>query len=323
MKKQKSYEVGLNISIINIAATKKLKKIKIENIIELQREECEDLDSIFQRLPKDKHGVYIVYDNTNCIYVGETKNSNGFFGRFQNHHYLTEFRTKARRIILYVIDKKYDNDRLLFEKLKIKELNPVLNKEENKKQSLMYTQDVFEYLRDITKTLIEELPNSEDLNINEDEDELVKIDKRIAKELSQVISMLEKIIPDSQENVEEKAFENEDGVDTLFINNPNFIDCPHCSGEKCDICLSTGKLKIERNSKCAKCKGSGFLNNGYYCDNCNKVGFTNYTPFETSDINNYDKQCNECGGNGKSVDDEVCKICNGSGYIIRKEIYEA
>lgn len=319
-QKQKSYEIRLNISNINIAATKKLKNIKIKNIIELQREECEDFESIFQGLPKDKHGVYVVYDNTNCIYVGETKNSKGFFGRFQNHHYLTEFRTRARRIILYVIDKKNDNDRLLFEKLKIKELNPVLNKAENKKQSLMYTEDVFEYLRDITKTLIEKLPNSEDLNINEDE--FKKIDKRIAKELSQVILMLEKIIPDSQENVEEKAFENEAGVDTLFINNPNIIDCPHCSGENCDICLSTGKLKIEPDSKCVKCKGSGLLNNGYYCSYCNKIGFKNYTPFETSDINIYYKQCNECGGNGNSVDDEVCKICNGSGYIKRKEIVE-
>lgn len=92
-------------------------------------------DYTFHFLPNNERGVYVVYGKpdrrdsespNHVLYVGET--GNNFRTRFQNHDYRTLFVLFATKVHLYKFNNNEDAERILFEKAKILDLEPLLNK---------------------------------------------------------------------------------------------------------------------------------------------------------------------------------------------------
>ena len=93
---------------------------------------------IIDQLPSDKCGVYVIYsqkDTDNCLYVGKTWDNDGFKGRFTKHKsekkHWDDFVIDAHSVSLFFIDKDEPQHILLFERIKIAQLNPLLNRDEN------------------------------------------------------------------------------------------------------------------------------------------------------------------------------------------------
>lgn len=79
-------------------------------------------------LPDDKKGVYIIYSETGePLYIGSTGNKKGFRGRLSKHHNKELFGLKAEHIKMYYIEDP--TARLLFERIKIHQLEPILNRD--------------------------------------------------------------------------------------------------------------------------------------------------------------------------------------------------
>lgn len=92
-------------------------------------------DFTFTFLPNNEEGVYIVYGKvdrhaynspTHVLYVGES--GDDFRTRFQKHDYRALFVLFATRVVLYKFKDGEDAERILFEKAKILDLKPLLNK---------------------------------------------------------------------------------------------------------------------------------------------------------------------------------------------------
>ncbi|CAH0298947.1 hypothetical protein [Peribacillus sp. Bi134] len=81
--------------------------------------------------PKDKHGVYVAYNDSNeVIYVGKTWNKVGFFGRLSSaHHYFDTFKKECERIEFFYLEKSLDI--LMLERAKILQFDPPLNRDDD------------------------------------------------------------------------------------------------------------------------------------------------------------------------------------------------
>jgi len=95
----------------------------------------DERDFTFTFLPNNEEGVYIVYgkvdrndfhSKTHVLYVGES--GDDFRTRFQKHDYRALFVLFATRVVLYKFKDGEDAERILFEKAKILDLKPLLNK---------------------------------------------------------------------------------------------------------------------------------------------------------------------------------------------------
>ncbi|MGG4289974.1 hypothetical protein ABEW81_19440 [Priestia megaterium] len=95
----------------------------------------DEQDTTFKFLPNDTQGVYIVYgkcDRNNdkeedkIVYVGETGDS--YRIRFQKHEYRLFFVLFATKIKLIKFSSGRDDERVFYEKAKILDLEPILNK---------------------------------------------------------------------------------------------------------------------------------------------------------------------------------------------------
>lgn len=73
-------------------------------------------------------GVYVIYDDSGCMYVGTSGGKRGIFNRLRYHEKLTHFKETAELVVCYRFDDK--KERLLFEMVKIIQLNPSLNSDE-------------------------------------------------------------------------------------------------------------------------------------------------------------------------------------------------
>jgi len=73
-------------------------------------------------------GVYVIYNGVECIYVGQTGAKLGIKNRLRYHKRYKDFVENAKVIVCYEVNEK--NDRLLFERIKISQLNPKLNADE-------------------------------------------------------------------------------------------------------------------------------------------------------------------------------------------------
>ncbi|HEB2439601.1 hypothetical protein CN335_12520 [Bacillus thuringiensis] len=294
---QKKYDYELTININNV-----------------EKYEWHEKDEEFiYKLPSDKYGVYIVYSNEHCIYVGETAMKGGFQNRFKRHHYLPEFLVEARRVVLYEMDKERNNERILLEKIKIKELNPILNRAEKREKSLELSNEVANKIQELTDNLIEafeyysaKIGKSEGKKIQE-------IDAQVGKNFRKVYRLLEKIrLPiSSSKNL---IALSENGVNPILIL-PYIIDCPQCSGEPCDICNSTSRLIEINGGPCKTCGSNGFVNNEY-CDDCKGTGIIEFKPFDENEIKDMRwESCSSCEGIGETVDEETCPECKGEKVI--------
>ncbi|PFR04421.1 hypothetical protein COK31_11160 [Bacillus cereus] len=316
MKKEKSYDVGLKIKGIVEEEYLVLPKIEINEILVKEWKE----DNPISSLPSDKHGVYVVYRNNKCLYVGETKNKDGFKGRFQNHHYLKEFKVRATKVILYVIDKEKHNDRVLYEKLKIKELNPILNRVEEREKSINYTLSIIDEVKQNVKELIEIFGEGFNGESQEVEKNVVNNIRQVQEILKQVNPM-EYVLGNNQEIIQQ-----ENGLTPrLNYNSIKVVDCMMCNGENnCDICNGNGKLIVK--SICTDCDGVGYkegstnINNKGYCKTCEGTGYSSFTAFEENNHTNfYIESCKVCENTGINVDEEPCEECKGKRFIVVRE----
>lgn len=91
----------------------------------------ESTDTVIRSLPDDKHGVYVIYDDKGCLYVGKTWQGLGFRGRIRTHKNLDVFSAQANFISLFYIDGSNTQQILLFERIKIAQLNPTLNRDDD------------------------------------------------------------------------------------------------------------------------------------------------------------------------------------------------
>lgn len=312
MKDQKSYDVGLKVKGHNIEEYLVLPKIEVIDIVE----ENWIGDDFHLSLPSDKHGVYVVFENDKCLYVGETKNQKGFKGRFEGHHYLREFRTNATKIILYIIDKEKHNDRVLFEKLKIKELNPILNRTERREDSIKYSLNVIEGIKQDINELIDIF--GQGTNIDQKE-----LEKDVIKNFRTIHEILDQIDPEKYVYGNKSQHVSGSGLNPqLNYTSIKVIDCVMCNGEKeCRVCGGNGKLVVEE--VCNDCDGIGYRegsNDKGYCSICKGTGYSVFTVFEK---NNHTKlfleSCSTCDNTGEDVSEEVCEVCNGKRYIIVEE----
>ncbi|MGE7932353.1 hypothetical protein [Viridibacillus arvi] len=115
----------------------KLKGVKVnDKPVEVNFEEgyildWNDTNDVLEQLPKDKHGVYTIFEEDKCIYVGKTWATNGFYGRLSAHEKLDTFKKRADKITLFFIEKDNTNEILLFERIKISQLEPILNRDDD------------------------------------------------------------------------------------------------------------------------------------------------------------------------------------------------
>ncbi|WP_218923365.1 GIY-YIG nuclease family protein [Bacillus toyonensis] len=285
--------------------------IKINKVEEYEWHK-EDADFIY-KLPSDKYGVYIVYSEKECIYVGETTMNGGFQHRFKKHHYLQEFLVEARRVVLYEMDQERNNERILLEKIKIKELNPILNRAEKKEKSLELSKDVANKIQSLTEDLLEAFDYYSAKLVKSKDNEIQKVDAQVGKKFRQVYRLLEKIkLPISSSENLTALFEN--GVNPIYFL-PNIINCPQCSGEPCDICNSTSQLIMINGDPCKTCGSNGFVNKDY-CEECKGTGIEEFKPFNENEIKNRSwESCSSCGGTGETLDEETCPDCKGMKII--------
>ena len=83
--------------------------------------------------PKDKHGVYVVYNyNGEVIYVGKTLDKVGFFGRLSsNHQYFDTFKKDCDHIEFFYLENSLEI--LMFERAKILQFDPLLNRDDDER----------------------------------------------------------------------------------------------------------------------------------------------------------------------------------------------
>ena len=318
MKSEKSFDIGVKLKGKKIEEYLLLPNIEVDEIIEKEWKG----DNFHSTLPNNKYGVYVVYDNDKCLYVGETKSKNGFKGRFKDHYYLKEFRSRATKIIMYIISKEKHNDRVLFEKLKIKELNPILNRAEEREISINYSNKVLVEIEQYVRELIDIFGDDED-NRNTKSEEMEAV---VIKNVRKVKNILDQVNPKEfvyGDNLEDHI---EGGMSQqLNYKSIKVIDCMMCNGDKeCDICLGNGKLIGEK--LCNDCDGIGFSeksNKNGYCKTCRGTGFSSFKVFnEREHIKLSIEKCKICESTGKDVDGDLCKECNGARFIIIEELDE-
>lgn len=316
---QESYKIGIEVSGVEKDNYNSLSPIiKINNIVPMEWDD----DDFVSKLPVDKYGVYIVYEEGTCIYVGETRNNEGFKGRFENHHYLDEFNAKATKVVLYQMDRNLDNDRILFEKIKIKELNPILNRAENRDESIQYSASVLEGIRNKTDDLIELFSNDSKFT----NDQIEEMDKRTAKNFRAVLEILNQLDPRGYvENDSRELALRENEIHSIISRT--IVGCPRCSGGQCDVC--EGHQQIIVKSKCKKCRGIGYTASkkaknaksleDSYCDKCRGTGY-DFIPYdETIHTKLYTEPCPSCENTG-ATGDEVCSECNGERFVTFREV---
>ncbi|MGE1112983.1 hypothetical protein ACQJ0K_14610 [Priestia megaterium] len=310
---KKSYNIEIKVNNDTNPQTRKKYDdeftINVNNIAEYKWDETDE--EFISKLPSDKYGVYVVYSDEQCIYVGETAMNGGFQNRFKKHHYLQEFLTEARRVVLYEINKELSNERILLEKIKIKQLNPILNRAEEKEQSLKFSNDVANRIRELTDDLLKVFDYYADKIKNPEK--IQEIDNRVGKKFRQVYNLLQTvrlpILP-----AENSVSLSENGVIPTVIL-PNVIYCPQCSGEPCEVCNSTNKLIITDNSPCKICSGKGFINNDY-CSECKGTMVKDFKPFNEDEFKDRRwRVCSPCYGTGETVNEETCPDCNGKRFI--------
>lgn len=312
MKIEKSYDVGLKVKGVVVKEHLILPNIVIDEVLVKEWEE----DKFVLSLPRDKHGVYVVYENHKCLYVGETRNQQGFKKRFQGHQYLKEFNARATKVILYVIDKEKHNDRVLYEKLKIKELNPILNRVEERKKSIDYTLSVINEVKLNVEELIEIFNEDFTGDVKEVEKNVVKNIRAVQKILRE-INPIEYVFGDNQEVSQE-----ENGLTPrLNYHSIKVVDCMMCNGEKhCKICNGNGKLIAK--SICENCDGDGYKDNYVdYCKTCKGTGYSSFTVFEENNHTSlYVENCRVCENTGVNVDEKPCDECKGNRLIVKREV---
>ncbi|MCM3390608.1 hypothetical protein M3649_21220 [Ureibacillus chungkukjangi] len=135
-------------------------------------------------LPNDKEGVYVIYkEDGTPLYIGTTGNKDGFRGRLRKHNKKKYFLLEAGYIKLYYIANP--TSRLLFERIKIHQLEPILNRDfkhlieitddyvQNLKEDVAETVDLL-LLNGITLDVIEGIIKKEGLNGLKEELEKLK-----------------------------------------------------------------------------------------------------------------------------------------------------
>ncbi|ARV91517.1 GIY-YIG nuclease family protein [Bacillus cereus] len=85
-------------------------------------------------------GVYVVYSHHECMYVGETGYKLGIRNRLRYHEKYKVFMEQATHVICYKIEDT--KERLLFERVKISQLSPILNAD--KKGQVQKVQEKYE-----------------------------------------------------------------------------------------------------------------------------------------------------------------------------------